>query len=239
MKRALVTGGSSPIGAAICHKLARKGLHVLVHAHASRSRAQEVVERIRAEGGSAELWCCDLTDANATRQALTPVLEAGVPQVIVHNAGTHDDVTMAGMAPAQWRDVLAVSLDGFFNVVQPLLLPLTRTRWGRIIALSSITAQMGNRGQVNYGAAKAGLEGAVRSLAREVGSRGITVNAIAPGIIASPATAAVMSDADIAAVVPARRAGQPEEVADLVGFLASEQAAYISGQTIGVNGGMA
>jgi 3-oxoacyl-[acyl-carrier protein] reductase len=159
MKRALVTGGSSPIGAAICHKLAGKGLHVLVHAHASRSRAQEVVERIRAEGGSAELWCCDLTDANATRQALTPVLEAGVPQVIVHNAGTHDDVTMAGMAPAQWRDVLAVSLDGFFNVVQPLLLPLTRTRWGRIIALSSITAQMGNRGQVNYGAAKAGLEG--------------------------------------------------------------------------------
>lgn len=127
----------------------------------------------------------------------------------------------------------------FFNVVQPLLLPLTRTRWGRIIALSSITAQMGNRGQVNYGAAKAGLEGAVRSLAREVGSRGITVNAIAPGIIASPATAAVMSDADIAAMVPARRAGQPEEVADLVGFLASEQAAYISGQTIGVNGGMA
>lgn len=239
MRRALVTGGSSPIGAAICHKLAGKGLHVLVHAHASRSRAQEVVERIRAEGGSAELWCCDLTDANATRQALTPVLEAGVPQVIVHNAGTHDDVTMAGMAPAQWRDVLAVSLDGFFNVVQPLLLPLTRTRWGRIIALSSITAQMGNRGQVNYGAAKAGLEGAVRSLAREVGSRGITVNAIAPGIIASPATAAVMSDADIAAIVPARRAGQPEEVADLVGFLASEQAAYISGQTIGVNGGMA
>ncbi|MFT8439246.1 3-oxoacyl-ACP reductase FabG [Acetobacter fabarum] len=239
MRRALVTGGSSPIGAAICHKLAENGLHVLVHAHASRSRAQEVVERIRAEGGSAELWCCDLTDANATRQALTPVLEAGVPQVIVHNAGTHDDVTMAGMAPAQWRDVLAVSLDGFFNVVQPLLLPLTRTRWGRIIALSSITAQMGNRGQVNYGAAKAGLEGAVRSLAREVGSRGITVNAIAPGIIASPATAAVMSEADIAAIVPARRAGQPEEVADLVGFLASEQAAYISGQTIGVNGGMA
>jgi 3-oxoacyl-[acyl-carrier protein] reductase len=239
MKRALVTGGGSPIGSAICHKLAENGLHVLVHAHASRSRVQEVVERIRAEGGSAELWCCDLTDANATRHALTPVLEAGVPQVIVHNAGTHDDVTMAGMAPAQWRDVLAVSLDGFFNVVQPLLLPLTRTRWGRIIALSSITAQMGNRGQVNYGAAKAGLEGAVRSLAREVGSRGITVNAIAPGIIASPATAAVMSDADIAAMVPARRAGQPEEVADLVGFLASEQAAYISGQTIGVNGGMA
>lgn len=157
----------------------------------------------------------------------------------MHNAGTHDDVTMAGMITAQWRDVLSVSLDGFFNVVQPLLLPLTRTRWGRIIALSSITARMGNRGQVNYAAAKAGLEGAVRSLAREVGSRGITVNAVAPGVIASPATAAVMTEADIAAMVPARRAGQPQEVADLVGFLASERAAYISGQIIGVNGGMA
>ncbi|MDE7548543.1 3-oxoacyl-ACP reductase FabG [Acetobacter fabarum] len=239
MKRALVTGGSSPIGAAICHKLAGDSLHVVVHAHSSHSRALEVVEHIQAEGGSAEVWCCDLTDADATRQGLAPVLEAGVPQIIVHNAGTHDDVTLAGMAQAQWRDVLSVSLDGFFNVVQPLLLPLTRTRWGRIIALSSVTARMGNRGQVNYAAAKAGLEGAVRSLAREVGSRGITVNAVAPGIIASPATAAILSEADIAAVVPARRAGQPKEVADLIGFLASEQAAYISGQTIGVNGGMA
>ena len=239
MKRALVTGGSSPIGAAICHRLAADNLHVLVHAHHSVDKARGVVERIRAGGGSAELWCCDLASAEGARQALAPVLEAGVPQVIVHNAGTHDDVTMAGMSVAQWRDVLSVSLDGFFNVVQPLLLPLTRTRWGRIIALSSITAQMGNRGQVNYAAAKAGLEGAVRSLAREVGSRGITVNAVAPGIIASPATEVVLSEADIAAVVPARRAGQPEEVADLVGFLASTQAAYISGQTIGINGGMA
>ena len=239
MKRALVTGGSSPIGAAICHRLAADGLHVLVHAHHSPDRAQMVVASIQASGGSAELWCCNLANTEATRQALLPVLETGVPQVVVHNAGTHDDVTMAGMSEAQWRDVLGVSLDGFFNVVQPLLLPLTRTRWGRIIAVSSITARMGNRGQVNYAAAKAGLEGAVRSLAREVGSRGITVNAVAPGIIASPATAAVMSAQDIAAVVPARRAGQPEDVADLVGFLASGQASYISGQTIGVNGGMA
>lgn len=239
MRRALVTGGSSPIGQAICLRLAAENLHVLVHTHKSVGRAQDLVAQIKACGGSAEVWCCDLANGTATGQALEPVLMAGVPQVIVHNAGTHDDVTMAGMSTAQWRDVLSVSLDGFFNVVQPLLLPLTRTRWGRIIALSSITARMGNRGQVNYAAAKAGLEGAVRSLAREVGSRGITVNAVAPGVIASPATAAVMTEADIAAMVPARRAGQPQEVADLVGFLASERAAYISGQIIGVNGGMA
>ena len=132
-----------------CDKLAGKCRHVLVHARASLSRAQEVVERIRAEGGSAELWCSDLTDANATQQALATVLEAGVPQVIVHNAGTHDDVTMAGMAPAQWRDELAVSLDGFFNVVRTLLLPLTRTPWGGLIALSGITARMGDWGQVS------------------------------------------------------------------------------------------
>lgn len=239
MKRALVTGGTSPIGLAICQRLVADGLHVLVHAHSSVGKAHDIVAQIQRSGGSAEVWCSDLANAETTRQALEPVLAAGVPQVIVHNAGTHDDVTMAGMTEAQWRDVLAVSLDGFFNVVQPLLLPLTRTRWGRIIALSSITARLGNKGQVNYAAAKAGLEGAVRSLAREVASRGITVNAVAPGVIASPATAAIMTQADIAAMVPARRAGQPQEVADLVGFLASGQAAYISGQIIGVNGGMA
>lgn len=124
-------------------------------------------------------------------------------------------------------------------MVQPLLLPLTRKRHGRIIALSSVTARLGNRGQVAYAAAKAGLEGAVRSLSREVASRGITVNAVAPGVINSPAASAVMDTAQISALVPARRAGQPEEVAALVSFLASDQAAYITGQTIGINGGMA
>lgn len=239
MRRALVTGGASPIGAAICRRLAADGLHVIVHAHASTERASALVGALQEQGHSAEAWICNLSDIAATRQALSPVLEQGVPQVLVHNAGTHDDVTMAGMAENQWRDVLGVSLDGFYAVVQPLLLPMTRTRWGRIIALSSVTARMGNRGQVNYAAAKAGLEGAVRSLAREVAGRGLTVNAIAPGIIASPATAAVMDAEQIAALVPAKRAGQPEEVADLVAFLASGQAAYINGQTIGINGGMA
>lgn len=239
MKRALVTGGASPIGAAICRKLASDGLHVIVHAHASRTRAEELVAELQTQGASAEALSCDLSDIAATGSAMQSLLADGVPQVVVHNAGTHDDVTMAGMSASQWRDVLSVSLDGFYAVVQPLLLPMTRTRWGRIVVLSSVAAQLGNRGQVNYAAAKAGLEGAARSLSREVASRGITVNAVAPGIIASPATDTVISAEQIAGMVPARRAGQPDEVADLVAFLASERSAYITGQTIGINGGMA
>ena len=146
---------------------------------------------------------------------------------------------MAGMSPAQWRGPIATSLDGFYAVVQPLLLPLLRTRWGRIVAVSSVTALMGNRGQVAYGAAKAGLIGAVKSLAREVASRGVTVNAVAPGVIESPAVSAALSREQIEALVPMRRAGRPEEVADLVGFLASRESGYITGQVISINGGMA
>jgi 3-oxoacyl-[acyl-carrier protein] reductase len=214
-------------------------LHVIVHTHRALEKAETTVRDLQLQGMQAEVWQCNLTDAATTREALGDILTNGVPQVVVHNAGTHDDATMAGMSESQWRDVIGVSLDGFFNLVQPILLPLTRTRWGRIIALSSVTARIGNRGQVNYAAAKAGLEGAVRSLAREVGSRGITVNAVAPGIIDSPATKSIMTTTDIENIVPARRAGQPKEVADLVTFLASDKAAYISGQVIGINGGMA
>lgn len=239
MKRALVTGGTSPLGVAICQQLGAEGLHVIVHTHRALEKAETTVRDLQLQGMQAEVWQCNLTDAATTREALGDILTNGVPQVVVHNAGTHDDATMAGMSESQWRDVIGVSLDGFFNLVQPILLPLTRTRWGRIIALSSVTARIGNRGQVNYAAAKAGLEGAVRSLAREVGSRGITVNAVAPGIIDSPATKSIMTTTDIADIVPARRAGQPKEVADLVTFLASDKAAYISGQVIGINGGMA
>jgi 3-oxoacyl-[acyl-carrier protein] reductase len=146
---------------------------------------------------------------------------------------------MAGMSEQQWRQVLAVSLDGFFAITQPLLLPMMAKRWGRIIALSSVSAMMGNRGQVNYAAAKAGLIGAVRSLSRELASRGVTVNAVAPGIIASPAVDAILTKAQIAEMVPAKRAGTPDDVAALVGFLASDRAGYITGQVISVNGGMA
>lgn len=239
MRRALVTGGSSPLGGAICRRLATDGLHVAIHANAARDRAEALAGSIAEAGGSAEVLCCDLSDMAATAEAMLRLLEGGVPQVVVHNAGTHADVPMAGMSPEQWTGVVDVSLNGFYAVLRPLLLPMIGTRWGRIIAVSSVTALMGNRGQVNYAAAKAGLIGACKSLAREVGPRNITVNAVAPGIIASPAVDAVMDAAQIAAAVPMRRAGRPEEVADLIGFLASEQAGYITGQAISINGGMA
>ena len=240
MRRALVTGGASPIGAAICRRLAEDGLHVLVHATpAGLARADALASAIAETGGSAEALGFDLTDFGATSAMLAAVVDAGVPQVIIHNAGTHDDVPFAGMAEAQWRGVVGVSLDGFYAVLRPLILPLIGTRWGRIVAVSSVSALMGNRGQVAYAAAKAGLLGAVKSLAREVASRGVTVNAIAPGIIASPAVDAALSAARIAELVPMRRAGTPEEVADLVAFLASDRAAYVTGQTISINGGMA
>ena len=239
MKRALVTGGAGTLGAAICRRLARDGLHVIVHAHTRLEVAENVASIIRTDGGSAETLRCDLTDVDATAAALQPVLAGGVPQVLVHSAGTHDDVPMAGMSEQQWQRVIDVSLNGFYAVSRPLLLPMMATRWGRIIAISSVSAIMGNRGQVNYAAAKAGLIGAVRALALELASRGVTVNAIAPGIIDSPWVAAALDQRRIAEIVPMKRAGRPEEVADLVGFIASEQAGYITGQTLLINGGMA
>jgi 3-oxoacyl-[acyl-carrier protein] reductase len=239
MKRALVTGGASPLGAAICRELAGQGLHVIVHARAGTDAAEQLAREIREAGGSAGTLLCDLTDVTSTAAALDPVLADGVPQIIVHNAGTHADAPLAGMAERQWRDVLDVSLTGFYAITHPLLLPMITTRWGRIVAISSVSALKGNRGQVNYAAAKAGLIGAVRALSLEVASRGITVNAVAPGIIESPAVAAALDRKRIAELVPMKRAGTPAEVAALVGFLISDRAAYISGQTISINGGMA
>lgn len=232
-----MTGGASPLGAAISRRLARDGHEVVVHAHAGVARAEALCAELRAAGGVATAFACDLADTAATQAALAPFLDPA-PQVVVHNAGTHDDVPMAGMSEAQWHGPIDTSLHGFYAVLRPLLLPMMGTRWGRIVAVSSVSALLGNRGQVAYAAAKAGLVGAVKSLAREVATRGITVNAVLPGIIGSPAVDVAVDPKRIAEAVPMRRAGTPEEVADLVGFLAGPQAGYITGQAISINGGM-
>ena len=238
MKRALVTGGSGAIGAAICRRLAKDGLHVIVHGYTNRVQADAIVASIIKDGGSAEAIIFNVADSAAAHQSLERLLETGPVQVLVNNAGIHEDATMAAMSTDQWRRVIDVSLHGFFNVTQPLLLPMLRTRWGRIISMSSVAAVMGNRGQSNYAAAKAGLHGATKSLAIEVASRGVTVNVIAPGIIKTGMTENVFSDEDISSIVPLKRAGTTDEVAHLVGFLVSPKAAYITGQVIPINGGM-
>lgn len=173
-----------------------------------------------------------------TAAALTALLEAGPIQILVNNAGIHSDAVFPGMSGEQWDSVVDVSLNGFFNVTQPLTLPMIRTRWGRIVNISSIAGITGNRGQVNYSAAKAALHAAGKSLALELASRNITVNAVAPGIIATDMIAGAFDADAIKKLVPMQRAGKPEEVADLVAFLASDRAAYISGQVISINGAM-
>lgn len=238
MKRALVTGGSGGIGAAVCRRIAADGTHVYVHANSRRSLAEDLAARIVASGGSASAVSFDVADPGQTRIALETLLESGPIQIVVNNAGIHDDAVMPGMKPEQWSRVIDVSLNGFFNVTQPLLLPMIRTRWGRIVNVSSVAALVGNRGQTNYAAAKAGLHGATKALALELASRGITVNAVAPGIIASPMTEGVFPRELVERLVPMKRAGTPQEVADLIAFLASDQAAYISGQIISINGAM-
>jgi len=236
--RALVTGGSGGIGAAIARRLGAMGYFVYVHAHRNTSAAAAVVNDIVTAGGQAAAVQFDLTDADMTRTAVEGLLEQGSVQVLVNNAGIHDDAVFPGMSAAQWHRVVDLSVHGFYNVTQPLMLPMIRTRWGRIISLSSVTALVGNRGQVNYAAAKGALNAATKALSLEVASRGITVNAVAPGIIAAGMGDAAFDAAAIADLVPMKRAGTAEEVASLVGFLASGEAAYISGQVISINGGM-
>ena len=238
-RRALVTGGSGDIGGAICAALAAQGCFVYIHANANPERAQARVDAIVSDGGEAAAVAFDVCDGVATRATLERLLETGAIDVLVHNAGIHDDAPMAGMRDEQWHRVIDVSLHGFFHVTQPLLLPMARARFGRIVAVSSVAAVLGNRGQVNYAAAKSALHGAAKSLAREMASRGITVNVVAPGVIAGRMAEAAFDAEQIKQLIPAGRAGTPQEVASLIAFLCSDAAAYINGQVIGINGGMA
>jgi 3-oxoacyl-[acyl-carrier protein] reductase len=237
-RRALITGASGALGSAIARRLAADGAQVLLHAHSRLATVQALAEEIQSQGGQAQALAFDLGDDAACNAACASLLQGGAVQIIVNNAGSHDDAVFPGMRPQQWYGVIDLSLHGFFRVTQPLLLPMLRTRWGRIINISSVTALAGNRGQVNYAAAKGAINSATKSLALEVASRGVTVNAIAPGIIQSPMAAAAFDAETIKRMVPAQRAGTPEDVAALAGFLASADAGYITGQVISVNGGL-
>lgn len=237
-RRALVTGGSGDIGAAVCRRLAAAGHYVYVHANRNADAAAALVRELVAAGGQAEALAFDVTDAMASRPILERLVADSPIQILVNNAGIHDDAAFPGMTAEQWHSVVDVTVTGFFNVTRPLSLPMLHSRWGRIINMSSIASLIGNRGQVNYAAAKGAINAATRALAIELAGRGVTVNAVAPGIIAGRMGAAAFDADSVRALVPMKRAGQPEEVASLVAFLASEEAAYITGQTICVSGGL-
>lgn len=236
--RALVTGAGRGIGAAIAVALAEVGHPIILNYRSNDATAEAVKARIEAAGGSAELCRFDVADAAASAAAIEKLLQDDRPiGVLVNNAGIARDNAFPAMSRDDWSAVTRTSLDGFFNVTQPLVMPMVRQRWGRIISIASISGTLGNRGQTNYAAAKAGLIGATKSLSFELAKRSITVNAVAPGLIETDMIAKAPVE-EIKKVIPMRRLGTPEEVAALVRFLASDDAAYITGQVITISGGL-
>ena len=236
MKRALVTGGSSPIGLAVAEDLAASGLHVVIHANSNLATAEAAAVRISDAGGSAEALCLDLLGADADSTLAEMAAEAPF-QVLVHCVGGQRDMPFAAMSREDWDHVINLNLNSFFAALRPIIMPMMRMRWGRVIALSSLTAVVGNRGQTNYAAAKGGMLPMVKSLTREYGSRGITANVVAPGLIDTPETRKLENYEALTKLSPTGRAGTPSEVAALIGFLVSEKANYLSGQLICVDGG--
>ncbi len=241
--RALVTGASRGIGRAIALELAKAGYPVILHYKSSEALAHEVKASIEASGGRAELACFDVADHEATQRGLASLEYEQRPiGVIVNNAGVTADAPFPAMDRAKWSSVISTTLDGFYNVTQPLVMPMVRLRWGRIVNVSSVSGVIGNRGQVNYSAAKAGLIGATKALAQELAKRNITVNAVAPGPVETDMFQGALAQGtpleEVIKHIPMRRIATPEDVAGIVGFLCSDAASYITGQVVGVNGGM-
>jgi 3-oxoacyl-[acyl-carrier protein] reductase len=240
VKYALVTGASRGIGRAIALKLASQGFSIIINYASNAEAAQNTLNDIVAGGGSAELLPFDVSDSNSVEQALKAWGEKHANEyisVIVNNAGVRKDNLMMWMPGQDWRDVLSISLDGFFNVTQPLLKNMLVKKWGRIVNVVSLSGIKGMPGQVNYSAAKGGLIAATKALAQEVAKKHITVNAVAPGFVKSDMTAD-LNEAELKKLVPVGRFGEPEEVAELVAFLVSDVAGYITGEVISINGGI-
>jgi len=238
-KRVLVTGASRGIGAATAIKLAENGFHVTVHYHSNKSAAQTVMNTIEQAGGTANLMQFDIADRITTKQCLENDVEKnGAYYGVVCNAGVAHDAAFPALSDEQWDSVIHTNLDGFYNVLHPLTMPMIRLRnGGRIVTLSSVSGLIGNRGQVNYSAAKAGIIGATKALAIELAKRKITVNCVAPGVIETEMTENIYAD-EAKKMIPMGTFGKPEDIANTVAFLMSDDAAYVTRQVISVNGGM-
>ena len=234
---ALVTGASKGIGAAIATGLARDGFDIWINYHSDHEAAEQVKKTVNKIGRQCRLLPFNVADSEAVEDVLNPLLEEETPDILVNNAGCTRDLLMIWMSQQDWKDVLSVSLDGFFQITKGILKGMLRKRNGRIINIVSTSGQSGMPGQVNYSAAKAGLIGATKALAAEVAKRNILVNAVSPGFIETEMTKDVPKD-KVLPMIPMQRFGSAEEVAGVVRFLCSDQASYITGQVIGVNGGI-